>query len=500
VSTHDPVQFWARAQPDRVALQSARSTWTYAMLDQAVWASADALLGRGLGSGEHLSLEFDPTDALHFAVTFHALHRVGLLPVPIGAQATVAERQAQRERAQVEFTLTADDLTLEEPKPNATPKSSAKPKPSPEPEPEVDENALLTRRLDAPAAVCFTSGTSGEPRAAILTHGNFLWSAIASARNLGVLADDLWLCCLPLHHVGGLSILTRSAAYGTGVLIHERFVPEAVNEAIDRDGVTLTSLVPTMLRRLLAARRGRPFPARLRAALIGGGPAAPDLLEEATALRLRALPTYGLTEATSQVTTLSLDDWPNGLDTAGRPIPYTRVEIRNDDDRPVGPGVEGEIVVRGPTIMAGYLGDPPATAEALAGRWLRTGDVGTWDRGGRLIVLDRREDRIVTGGENVSPSEVERALLSHPAVEGACVVAIPSGEWGQEVAAAVELKPGGAATLEEMRAHMAATLSGFKLPRHLMVVSTLPRSASGKLLRRLVRDRFLDEVAKQKHP
>jgi len=488
--THDPIQFWAAVQPERVALRSARSAWTYGLLDHAVWASAEMLLARGLGSGEHVSLEFDPEDAFHFAVTFHALHRVGLLPVVIGPQGTAEERQALRERAHVDLSLTADYFKPEGTKAGAIARG-----------PRVDiPRGPVSRRLDAPAAICFTSGTSGPARAPVLTHGNFLWSAIASARNLGVRENDLWLCCIPLHHVGGLSILTRSAAYGTGVLIHEHFVPEAVNEAIDRDGVTLLSLVPTMLRRLLTARRGRPFPSTLRAVLIGGGPMEPTLLEEAVSLGMRALPTYGLTEATSQVTTLSLRDWPNGLTTAGSPLAFTRVQIRDDDGQVAGPGVEGEIVVRGPTVTAGYMGDPEATAAGLAGRWLRTGDVGAWDGAGRLIVLDRRSDRIVTGGENVSPQEVERVLLAHAAIEGACVVALPSAEWGQEVAAVVEFKPGRSTTLEELRAHAAANLSGFKLPRHLMVVNALPRSASGKLLRRVVRDRFLDEVAKQKHP
>lgn len=539
MTAYDPIQFWATAQPDRVAVRSAHSTWTYAQLDAAVWSAADALYGRGLGSGEHLSLEFDPEDAVHFAVTLHALHRIGLLPVLVGTTATPEERQALRERAQVEFTLSADDLVLGPP--GDAPGKAGKAKKAraakreragrskglaegfvasatggapgaeatggegeaaegPAPLLDADGEPILTRRLDAPAAILFTSGTSGMPRAVVLTHGNLLWSAIASARNLGVREGDVWLCPMPPHHVGGLSVLTRSAYYGTTALLHERFDPDRVNEAIDKDGVTLVSLVPTMLTRLLATRRGRPFPPGLRAALIGGGPMPRETLEEAAALGLRALPTYGLTEAASQVTTLPLGEWPRGLDTAGRPLPFTRVEIRDDDGRRVAPGAEGEILVRGPTVMAGYLGDPEATLEALEGRWLHTGDVGAWDGQGRLRVLDRRVDRIVTGGENVSPLEVERAILSHPAVRGACVVALPSTEWGQEVAVAVEWKPGSSATLEELRAHASGTLSGFKLPRRLLAMPALPRNATGKLLRRVVRERLLDDMAKQKHP
>jgi acyl-CoA synthetase (AMP-forming)/AMP-acid ligase II len=177
-----------------------------------------------------------------------------------------------------------------------------------------------------------------------------------------------------------------------------------------------------------------------------------------------------------------------------------QVEIRGADDRRAESGDEGEIVIRGPMVMAGYLGDPAATQAVLAKRWLRTGDVGRWDPEGRLVVLDRRADRIVTGGENVSPEEVERILAMHPGVAAACVVALPSREWGQEVAAAIEVRPGRSITLGEMRAYAGATLTGFKLPRHLITVQSLPRSASGKLLRRVVRELLLDEMAKQKHP
>jgi O-succinylbenzoic acid--CoA ligase len=514
-TTHDPVRFWASVQPKRVALRSPQTAWTYSELDGAIWAASDALLERGLGSGEHVALEFDPEDALAMMVAFYAAQRVGLLPVLVSTKATAEERQRLRERAQVDFTLTAGDLDLprldddesiEPPVVGPTNGSAGPPIPSPAktapaPEPwETDEDLFLERRLDSPAAVVFTSGTSAGPRAVVLTHGNFLWSALASARNLGVCSDDLWLCCMPLHHVGGLSIPIRTAMAGTAALLQPGFDATRVNQAIDEEGVTLVSLVPTMLARLLDERGDRPFPKTLRAALIGGAAAPLALLERAAALEMHALPTYGLTEAASQVATLPLREWPQGLASAGRHLAFTIVEIRGADDRPVGRGVEGEIVVRGPTVMAGYLGDPAATQAVLDRRWLRTGDVGAWDDDGRLLVLDRRADRIVTGGENVSPEEVEKVIASHPAVAQACVVGLPSREWGAEVAAAVVLRPGRSLSLEELRAHAGSRLSGFKLPRLLVAVDALPRSASGKLLRRVVRERLLDEMAKEKHP
>jgi O-succinylbenzoic acid--CoA ligase len=488
--THDPLRFWAAAQPMRLALKTERHAWNYAELEAAVAATTEALLARGLGDGEHIALEFPPEEGTLFLVTFLAAQRLGLLPVVIPPSATAAEREIMRAKAQTDFVLSVEDVTA----------SAAEAASQAATEPLLPQAVPPARRLDAPAAVLFTSGTSGSPRAVALTHGNFLWSALASARNLGVVPGDLWLCCLPLHHVGGLSIVTRSLAYGTAVALQPRFDAGAVVRALEEDGVTIVSLVPTMLSRLLLTRGDRPVPSSLRAALIGGGPITPSLLEEAAALGWRALPTYGLTEATSQVTTLAPSAWPDGLGTAGTPLSFTRVQVRDEDGRALPAGSEGEIVVRGPTVMAGYLGDPEGNESVLHGRWLRTGDIGCFDEEGRLTVLDRRLDLIVSGGENVSPAEVERVLETHPAVTEACVVGLPSNEWGQEVAAVVVLRAGTTADLAELRAHTGATLAPHKLPRHAMVVNLLPRSAGGKLLRRVARDRFLDEVAKQKHP
>ena len=485
--TSDPVQFWARVAPDRPALRRGETSWTYRRLNEAVQESADALIAQGLGAGEHVSLEFSPAHAFSFVIAFHALQRIGLLPVPIASSMPAEERQALRKRAFVDLALTSESSDTERGVEEGPVLGVSVP-------PTTDVGPRLLRRLDMPAALCFTSGTSGEARGCVLTHGNFFWSALASARNLGVRAGDLWLSCLPLHHVGGLSILTRSAYYGTEVLLHDRFDPERVLDAIDRQGVTLISLVPPLLERLLRARKGRIFPTTLRAALIGGGPCPPELLMEAAELRLKALPTYGLTEAASQVTTLSPRDWPAGLDTSGRPLPFIKVEIREENGLKAPRGAEGEIVVSGPTVMAAYFEEREKDAEAWDGRWLKTGDIGMWDAAGRLVVLDRRSDRMVVGGENVSPAEVERALRSHPAVLEIAVAGIPGGAWGHDVAAAVVLHPGASLTLNELRDHAMEALATFKLPRQLRIVRELPRSASGKLLRDAFRNLFRDEV------
>ncbi len=479
MSTWDPVAFWARARPDAAALRMGEERWTYGRLEEAVSETAVSLLEQGLVSGEHVAVEFGAEQGLHFAATIHALHRADLLPVPIAQRLTEPERVAIRLRAQVDVALTA------RPEPSAAAGRR----------PPATKPALFDRRLDAPAAILFTSGTEGMPRAVILTHKNFLWNALASARNLGVERNDLWLSCIPFHHIGGLSILTRSAYYGTAVLIHERFDPDAVNRAIDDEGVTLVSLVPPMLEALLRARGGRRFPVTLRAALVGGGPAPAPLLERAGNLGLKALPTYGMTETASQVTTLSPRDWPHGLKTAGWPLPFARIEVRDPDGRALGPGQEGEIFARGPMVAEAYLADPEGNEAAFKRRWFRTGDFGAWDEAGRLRVLDRRQDRMVVGGENVSPLEVEEALAGHPAIREVCVVALPGGAWGHEVAAAVVCRPGVEITLEDLRLYAGASLASFKLPRRLRLMEALPRNGAGKLLRREIRSRLAEEMA-----
>ena len=345
--------------------------------------------------------------------------------------------------------------------------------------------------LEETAAVLYTSGTSGAPKGAELSYANLLWSAVASAVHLGTVPGDRWLACLPLFHVGGLSILFRSVLTGAAVTLHERFEPEAVSRALDADDITLVSLVAATLQRLLDARDGRQAPPGLRAVLLGGGPLPAALLERARALGFPVLPSYGLTETASQVATLPLHEAPRA-DSVGRPLFGSRIRIVGDDgvERPT--GEPGEIEVRGPSVMKGYLGRPAETAAALRDGWLRTGDIGLLLADGSLRVLDRRSDLVVSAGENVYPAEVEAALLEHPAVAEAGVAGEPDAAFGRRVAAWIVLRPGLRAEAEEIRAFCRARLAGYKVPRAIRFVSALPRNAAGKLLRRALPEASLD--------
>ncbi|HEY2335544.1 MAG TPA: AMP-binding protein, partial [Solirubrobacterales bacterium] len=329
---------------------------------------------------------------------------------------------------------------------------------------EADLPLLGEHDMDDLACRVMTSGSTGRPDPVGLTYGNFLWSAVASAFNIGVEPADRWLCCLPLSHISGLGIVMRSVIYGTTAVIHDGFDVDRVAEALERDEITVVSLVTTMLTRLLEAGADLSGP---RAILIGGGPVPEDPLEEALGRGATVVQTYGLTEACSQVTTLAPADARRKLGSAGRPLLTTHLRIQ-----------DGEILVQGPTVAPG---------RADADGWLHTGDLGRIDEEGFLYVDDRMDDMIVTGGENVVPAEVEKVLLRHPEVADAAVVGREDPEWQQAVTAIVVLHEGSEAGPDDLRRHCAESLAGFKVPKRVELAAALPRTPSGKLMRRALR-------------
>jgi O-succinylbenzoic acid--CoA ligase len=343
-------------------------------------------------------------------------------------------------------------------------------------------SAAGTPDADAPFAVLYTSGTTGAPKGAVLSRENLRASAIGSAFHMGSLPSDRWLACMPLFHVGGLSILVRCVLQGSTAVIHERFDPAAVDRALENDGITVVSLAPTMLERLLAVRDAQRAPQDLRCILLGGGPASPDLLARAKEAGLPVAPTYGLTEAASQVATRAVDDYVHPPGAGLVPLPGTEVRIVDDAGLEVAAGLDGEICVRGATVMLGYRGRPDATAEVLREGWLYTGDVGRLAADGTLTVLDRRSDLVISGGENVYPAEVEAVLLEHPAVIEAGVTSVPDTEYGARPAAwIVTVAPEPSA--RELEAFCRQRLASYKVPVAFHSTSELPRTASGKLVR-----------------
>ena len=314
--------------------------------------------------------------------------------------------------------------------------------------------------LDDPLCVISTSGSSGAPKLIELSCANHLWSAVGCGMRIGLRSQDRWLCCLPLHHVGGLSIAIRSAIYGSTAVV-ERFDSRATAATIGGGGITIVSLVATMLERLLDSGLE---PGDLRCALLGGGPAPQGLIQRALDAGVPVAATYGLTEACSQVTTLAPEQARAKLGSAGPPLSPTRIRI----------GEDGRILVQGPTVARGEAGSDGRP---------HTGDLGRIDSDGHLYVLGRADEVIVTGGDNVSPEEVENVLLEHPAIADAAVFGRDDAQWQHAVIAAVVARGGQLPADEELRSYCRERLPGFKVPKSFEPVETLPRNAQGKLQR-----------------
>lgn len=469
-----------RQQPaDQIAFTTPDETVCYGELAARVGGVAQAWLSAGVQAEDRVGLLLGGGAAM--VACFHAALALGITPVMLNTRLTAHELSVQMISLDCRWLIvdaSTEPLAAQIDAPYTPLHVETFP-----PIGEVDARPL---DVNAPAAVMFTSGTSGRPKAALLTLGAFHASALASAARIGTQPDDNWLCVLPLYHVGGLSIVYRSALYGTRFALLPRFDPAHVAERMMRGEITLVSLVPTMLYRLLEHLPSAP--PRLRMILLGGAAPSAALLERAHALGLPVATTYGLTEAASQVATALPDLARRKPGTVGKPLDGTEVRIVDADDQPLPAYAEGEICVRGGTLMQGYLNDPDATGRALRGGWLHTGDIGYLDDEGDLFVLVRRSDLIVSGGENVYPAEVEAALKTHPGVAEALVVGLPDAEWGQIVGALVTLHARSSLTEAALLTHVQGKLARYKQPRRLRIVDALPLNATGKLDRLTARD------------
>lgn len=469
----DPLRTQARHRPRAVSLEDETRTWTYAALDRAADELAARLAESGVTPGSIIGAWVDPTPAGIASV--HGVPRLGGVLAPGHTRWNVRERAAFLERLRpaavisepgppppggdwterrIELTaLGGERLALFQP---------ATPPPEPSRSPQSAHTLL------------WTSGSEGAPRMACLSLANQLHSAGASNRRLGLEADDGWLASLGLAHVGGLAIVMRTAVAGARLVLGPaRFDPERVLRLLLSGKVTHASVVPAMLDQLLEAAVDGPPPDRLRCVLVGG---------DATPVRLanlgmeRGWPlamTYGLTEAASQVATAPPRLVRRKPGTVGPPLDGVKVRIV----------ANGEIHVGGPTVMLGYIRRSGAPVGVRDG-WIRTGDRGRLDDEGDLWITGRSASRIVTGGSNVDPAEVEGVLATHPRVRAAGVVGVPDDVWGERVAAVVVPRETAGTESRGLESELAAwarqRLSGARCPRTWIFVERLPRTATGK--------------------
>ena len=481
---HDWLRARTAASPAALALISDNQQWRYDQLDQLTDGVVSQLVAAGVKTGDNVAVHLP--NGLPYVCLIHGLARMGAVLVPLNTRLTAAELGWQLELTTPTLLIHDDDglpAALAAQGWRGSTRSAHAMMAAPDRNTAGVPINLPDFQLERSQAIVFTSGTTGHPKGAQLTFANHFWSATASAFRLGLIPTDRWLSCLPLYHVGGLAVLLRACLYGTAVILHPRFEPATFLTSLTKDQATLTSLVPTMLQRLLTLDDA-PWPSSMRLVLLGGAAASAALVETSQARDIPVATTYGLTEAASQVATLMPAGAARKAASVGRPLIFTEVRVADADGRTQTVGEIGEIVVSGPTIMAGYYKNPAATTAVLRGGELFTGDMGYLDEEGDLWVVQRRSDIIVTGGENVYPAQVEAVLEAHPHVARACVIGLPDDEWGQSVAALVEVAPDQTpVTADDLITFARQELAGYKVPRYIVFTDALPLTASGKIAR-----------------
>ncbi|MDY0405272.1 o-succinylbenzoate--CoA ligase [Virgibacillus sp. 179-BFC.A HS] len=446
---------------------------TFSQLKEECQQLAQKLANLHINKGDHIAI-LSPNDATMIKIV-HALSYLGAVAVLLNTKLTQNELQYQIVDADVKVLLyhesqadKAEGLHIAK-KCNFS-KISGLPR----------KHTLLQEELhlDDPFTIIYTSGTTGFPKGVVHTYGNHWWSAIGSALNLGLSEKDKWLAVLPYFHVGGLSIFMKNVIYGMPVYLMEKFDVEGVHRAIMEKGITIISVVTVMVQRLLNYLGEANYPKTLRCMLLGGGPAPISLLKKAQAKHIPIVQSYGMTETSSQIVTLSFQDALRKVGSSGKALFPAQVKInKQHEDEAI-----GEIIVKGPMVTKGYYNREETNEKSFAGGWLATGDLGYLDEEGFLYVVDRRNDLIISGGENIYPTEVENALASMSGIREAGVVGKKSQQWGQVPVAFVALDNADL-TKEKIIAYLKDLLAPYKIPKEIVFVEALPRNASNKLWR-----------------
>jgi fatty-acyl-CoA synthase len=478
-----------RGTPERVAIRCDGEATTYGTLDARSERLAAGLLARGLRPGDRVA-SLTGNRAEHVELLL-ACAKAGLALVPCSWRLTVPELRDQLNDAEPALLLVD---------PAHAAKAAALGVPTATLDRDgldalADPDAAALREPvadDAPLLIVYTSGTTGRPKGAVLTHANCFWTNLALDRTVPIGHDDVVLAVLPQFHVGGWNVQPLLALWAGATLVLERsFDPERALGLIAAEGVSTMMGVPANYAAMAdAAGFAAADLSTLRSAIVGGAAMPESLLATFAARGVAIVQGYGLTEAAPNVLCLAPEDAVAYAGWAGRPYPHVEVALRDPQGGGLlqGPGT-GELVVRGPSVFPGYWRDPEATAATFADGWLLTGDLAERDATGRYAIRGRRKEIYISGGENVAPAEVERVLAGHPAVAEAAVVGVPDARWGETGAAFVVPAAGVTIDPAQLRAFAAQRLAAFKVPRTVAVVDALPRTALGKVQRAALRER-----------
>ena len=486
------VDYHARVSPEHLALIYGRERISYAALAERLRTAAGLLAARGIAKGDMVGILMKNSAA--FIELALAASHIGAVLLPINFRLAAEEVGYILEHAGAKLLFVDEELLA------SAGGFAAKV--------SVDAAAQSDSRLLAqgtqPATrgaalvsgdlyrLMYTSGTTDRPKGVTLSYENYYWKCLDHIISLGLSASDRLLVVGPLYHVGafdlpGLALLLTG---GTLCVLRE-FEPDAALELIQNERLTGAWMAPVMLNRLLALPGRERYDLSSFRWLIGGGERTPEerIREFSSLFRHgRYIDAYGLTESCSGDTFMEAGMEIAKIGSTGRAVPHVGIQIRDDAGRVLASGESGEICLRGPKITKGYWRDPQKTVASFFGDWFRTGDVGYLDQDGFLFLTDRKKDMIISGGENIASSEVERVIYRLEQVSEAAVVGLPDAQWGERVVAVVVLKAGAQLTPEELQLHCREHLAGFKVPRQLFLRESLPRNPSGKVLKRVLRD------------
>ena len=485
----------ARSRPDRPAVVFGDEVRTHAELHERAAGLASVLAEGGVKAGDRVALLLH--NRIEFVEALLACHRVAAVAVPINFRLAADEIEyILGDSGAVALICDTEDVpraplglvievgpAYDEAIAAAAPWSEVA---------EVLEDDV--------ALMCYTSGTTGRPKGARLTHRNLVASTLSWIHEMGAGQDDVWLSGQPLFHIGGINGLLPFLALGATVVItpSTTFDPEAMLGLIEAHSVTMCIFVPTQWATICrSASVARVNPEQLRVAMWGASPAPLQTLQAMAYAFPRAaiVSAYGQTEMSGATTLLKGPDSTRKMGSVGRPMLGVELRVVDAEERDVPAGEIGEIVYRGPNVMAGYHQQPDATREAFAGGWFHSGDLARFDDEGYLWLVDRKKDMIVSGGENIYPAEVERVLLDHPGVAEAAVIGVPHPRWVETPVAFIVPSGDGEVGETELIAHCREYLAGYKKPSAIVVVGELPRNAGGKVLKRILREKYSEGVS-----
>ncbi|MBU2548202.1 MAG: long-chain-fatty-acid--CoA ligase [Proteobacteria bacterium] len=493
--------------PHKEAIVSEAGRWTFQQWERNSNRLAHALARLGIGQGDHVATIF--LNGREVLETYLALMKLGAIIVPLNVRlaplelryivdhsdATTLILDAEFEPLIRKFK---DDLL----KVRQFIKVGG--------EPAEDMTALdgswagesdlapetMIRETDT-AAILYTGGTTGLPKGVILSHKNCIWASVNIFTGVDIQPDYRVLMVFPLYHAAAFLLLISDLFGGCTNVTMRSFDPTRVMELIEQEKINRMTFPPTVWNFILQLPDLDRYDTASVRALSSGAESIP--LETKKGL-LRLFPnaglgeTYGMTESTATITTLHPRDAMNKMASVGKPFMNVEIRLVDDDDREVRQGEVGEILARGPNIMEGYYREPEATAETMRGGWLHTGDLGRLDEDGFLYIVDRKKDMIISGGENIIPREIEEVLYTHPKILEAAVIGMPDPDWGERIHAVVALKEGERMTDREVVDYCLSRIASFKKPKSVDFVERLPRSAAGKVLKRVLRDQRVESA------